>query len=65
MKIILVIYIVTGFWQTKTIGVNAVGVFDSVAECDTAAKQFAGFRRACMTEESYKVLVKTVSEQKD
>lgn len=65
MKIILVIYITTGFWQAKTISANAVGVFDSVAECDKAAKQFVDFRRACMTEESYKVLVKTISEQKD
>lgn len=65
MKIILVVYMTTGFWQPKTISANAVGVFDSVAECETAAKQFTDFRRACMTEESYKVLVKTVAEQKE
>ena len=65
MKIILVIYMTTGFWNIHTISANAVGVFDSVAECETAAEQFSDCRRVCMTEESYKALVKTVAEQKD
>ena len=65
MRVILVIYMTTGFWRVDTISANAVGVFDSVAECKTAAKQFSDFRWACMPEESYKVLVKTVAEQKD
>lgn len=30
-----------------------------------ATKQFSDCRRVCMTEESYKALVKTVAEQKD
>ena len=62
MKIILVIYILTGSawrWNVQSYEIQPVGVFDSHEECEQIAEQRfkSAHRYNCLTEENYKMTV--------
>lgn len=63
MKIILALYLTTGFWQIKTISIEPVGIFDTVAECEAQAREFSDHRHICITEDNYKTLVETINNK--